>query len=112
LSEDPQRPGPWWIPSLPVGMALGLYALTWWLLWMLAPARGQEPSELFKLLAQAVVLTAFVNGAVGALYVASRDGQNKNDTIATQARVLADQSAAGRASSSTPADPPPEEPRP
>lgn len=81
-------------------MALGLYALTWWLLWMLAPARGQEPSELFKLLAQAVVLTAFVNGAVGALYVASRDGQKKNDTIASQARVLADQ-AAGRA-----ADPP------
>lgn len=85
------RKPPWWVPNWNAVLGAGLYLMTGWILWMLAPAQGQEPSELFKLLAQAVVLTAFVNGAVSAVYVASRDGEKKNDTIATQARVIAGQ---------------------
>jgi hypothetical protein len=75
-------------------MGFGLYGMTGWILWMLAPPTGQEPSELFKLIAQAIVLTAFVNGVVGSIYVASRDGQKKNETIAAQAKIIAGQQPA------------------
>lgn len=86
-------PPAWWTqpPSWTVTLGLGLYVMTGWILWMLAPTQGHEPSELFKLLSQAIVLTAFVNGVVGAVYTASRDGQKKNDVIAAQAKVIADQ---------------------
>lgn len=88
-----QKPEHWWLqpPSWNVILGVGLYIMTFWLLWMLAPAQGHEPSELFKLLAQAIVLTAFVNGVVGAVYTASRDSEKKTDTIAAQAKVIAGQ---------------------
>lgn len=84
---------PWWVPNWNVCLAVGLYVMTFWLLWMLAPAQGQEPSELFKLLAQAIVLTAFVNGVVGAVYTVSRDSEKKTDTIVAQAKTIAGQNA-------------------
>jgi hypothetical protein len=74
-----------------VFLASGLYILTFWLLWMLAPEKGKEPSELFKTLAAAIVLTAFVNGVVAAVFTASRDSQKKNETIAAQAQTIAAQ---------------------
>lgn len=101
MTDEHTQVAPWWVPPFPVMMGFALYILTWWLLWQLSPAKGQEPSELFKLLAQAVVLTAFVNGAVGAVYVASRDGQRKNDIIAQQAKVLADQSVTAQTPGTT-----------
>lgn len=88
-ARDPVMP--WWVPSWPVFLATGLYILTFWLLWMLAPAKGEAPSELFKTLAGAIVLTAFVNGVVAAVFTSSRDSQKKNDVIAAQARVIAGQ---------------------
>lgn len=80
---------PWWIPTWPVCLGVGLYVMTFWILWTLSPAQGQEPSELFKLLAQAIALTAFVSGVVGGVYTISRDSEKKTETIANQARVIA-----------------------
>lgn len=82
---------PWYVPPWPVCLAAALYVLTFWILWTLAPVRGQPPSELFKTLAGAIVLTAFVNGVVAAVFTSSRDSQKKNETIAAQARVIAGQ---------------------
>lgn len=82
-------PVPWWVPPWPVMLACGLYIMSFWVLYILAPARGEDASELFKTLATAVVLTAFVNGVVAAVFTAGRDSQKKNDTIAAQARVIA-----------------------
>lgn len=80
---------PWWVPPWPVFLAGGLYLMSFWILWLLAPAQGREPSETFKMLAQAIVLTAFVNGVVATAFASSRDSQKKNETIAAQARMLA-----------------------
>jgi hypothetical protein len=66
--------------------------MTFWLLWILAPAKGENPSDLFKTLAVAIVLTAFVNGVVAAVYTSSRDSEKKNATIAAQAQAIASQS--------------------
>lgn len=82
---------PWWVPPWPVFLAAGLFAMTWWIMWMLAPAKGEKPSELFNMLAQAIVLTAFIGGVVGTVYTATRDGQKKNDVIATQSQIIAAQ---------------------
>jgi hypothetical protein len=65
--------------------------MTFWILWVLSPAKGEQPSDLFKTLAGAIILTAFVNGVVAAVFTASRDGQQKNATIAAQAKVIAGQ---------------------
>ena len=92
MTETPSV-APWWVPNWNVCLAVGLYLLTAWLLYILAPAQGEEPSELFKTLASAIVMTAFINGVVAAVFTASRDGQKKNETIAAQAKVIADQSA-------------------
>lgn len=82
---------PWWVPPWPVFLATGLYAMTFWLLWVLSPEKGKDPSDLFKTLAGAIVLTAFVNGVVAAVFTASRDSQKKNDVIAAQAKTIAAQ---------------------
>jgi hypothetical protein len=84
---------PWWMPTWPVTLGFGLYAMSFWVLDVLAPPQGQEPSELFKTLAGAVVITAFINGVVAAVYTASRDSQQKNATIAAQAHAIAKQAS-------------------
>ncbi|HEX3887364.1 MAG TPA: hypothetical protein VHW05_07680 [Phenylobacterium sp.] len=84
---------PWWMPTWPVTLGFGLYAMSFWVLYVLAPPQGQEPSELFKTLAGAVVITAFINGVVAAVYTASRDSQQKNATIAAQAHAIAKQAS-------------------
>jgi hypothetical protein len=83
---------PWFIPTWPVVLGVGLYAMSFWVLYILAPAKHEGPSELFKTLASAVIITAFINGVVAAVYTAARDSQKKNDTIAAQARAIAAQS--------------------
>lgn len=80
---------PWWVPPWPVFLAAGLFAMTWWIMWILSPVKGKAPDELFKLLAQAIVLTGFIGGVVATVFTASRDSQKKNDTIAAQAQVIA-----------------------
>lgn len=86
----PPRP-PWWLPSYPTWLAFGLYVMAFWILYVLSPGRGSAPSELFKTLAGAIVLTAFVNGVVAAVFAANRDSQKKNEVIADQAKAIASQ---------------------
>jgi hypothetical protein len=90
-ASTPAPAQPWWVPPWPVFLATGLYGMTFWLLWVLSPEKGKDPSDLFKTLAGAIVLTAFVNGVVAAVFTASRDSQRKNETIAAQAKVIASQ---------------------
>jgi hypothetical protein len=92
--SDSRSAPPWWVPNFTTVIGLGLYAMTAWILYLLAPTTGQPPSELFKILAEAVVLTAFINGVVGSVYTISRDGQKKNETIAAQAKIIANQTGA------------------
>lgn len=80
---------PWWVPRWPQVLAGGLYAMTAWILYVLSPVKGDDPSDLFKTLAGAIVLTAFINGVVAAVFTTSRDSQQKNETIAAQAKVIA-----------------------
>lgn len=82
---------PWWVPQWPQVLGIGLFAMTWWIMWMLAPAKGEEASQLFNMLAQAIVLTAFIGGVVAAVYTVTRDSQKKNDVIAAQAQTIAAQ---------------------
>jgi len=49
--------GPGW-PDNRGWMAMGLFGLTAWILYLARPVNGGEPSEFFKILAQAVVITA------------------------------------------------------
>lgn len=92
--SSPAPEPPWWVPPWPVFLAGGLYVMTFWILWVLSPEKGKDPSDLFKTLAGAVVLTAFINGVVAAVFTASRDGQKKNETIAAQAKTIAAQTPA------------------
>lgn len=87
----PSAATPWWVPPWPVFLAAGLFAMTWWIMWTLAPAKGKDPSQLFNMLAQAIVLTAFIGGVVATVFTASRDSQKKNETIAAQAKAIASQ---------------------
>jgi hypothetical protein len=83
---------PWWFPKWPQVLAGGLYAMTAWILYVLSPEKGEDPSDLFKTLAGAVVLTAFINGVVAAVFTSTRDSQLKSEVIASQAKVIAGQS--------------------
>ena len=92
-ASTPAPAMPWWLPQWPQVLGFGIYAMCFWLLWTLSPEKGKEPSQLFNMLAQAIVLTAFVNGVVAAVFTASRDSQKKNDVIATQAATIAAQTS-------------------
>lgn len=80
---------PWWIPPWSVFLGGGLFVMTWWLMWMLAPEKGKEPSQLFNMLAQAIVLTAFIGGVVATVYTATRESQKKDAANAAQAATIA-----------------------
>lgn len=90
-ASTPAPAQPWWVPPWPVFLATGLFAMTWWIMWVLSPEKGKAPDELFKLLAQAIVLTAFIGGVVAAVFTTSRDSQKKNEVIAAQAATIAAQ---------------------
>ena len=68
---------PWWWPDQRGSVIVGLFILTAYILWVSAPTRGQEPSEFFKAIAQAVVLTGFLT-AVGFLFQASKGASEAN----------------------------------
>jgi len=70
-------PALWWLPSYPVILAAGLYGMSFWLLYILSPGRGDPPSDLFKTLATAIVLTAFVNGVVAAVFTVKHAGRGE-----------------------------------
>lgn len=53
-------------------MAIGLFALTAWIVWLSRPINGAEPSEFFKTLAGAIVVTGFLNGVIGHLFTSSK----------------------------------------
>lgn len=63
--------GPGW-PDNRGWMAIGLFGLTAWILWLSKPVAGHEPSEFFKIIAQAVVITGFINGVLSFLYTSSK----------------------------------------
>lgn len=86
---------PWWWPDTRGGALIGLFILTAAILWWSRPALGQEPSEFFKAIAQAVVLTGFL-AAIGFLFNASKGASEANDR-ADKALDVA-QKAAGQAS--------------
>lgn len=69
-ASAPATPVLWWLPPYRVVLAFGLYVMAFWVLWILSPPKGQAPSDLFKTLATAIVLTAFVNGVVAAVFTA------------------------------------------
>lgn len=71
-------PCPWWVPDQRGAALIGLFLLTAGILWVSAPARGEEPSEFFKAIAQAVVLTGFL-AAIGFLFNASKGTSEAND---------------------------------
>lgn len=64
------------MPPWPVALGAGLYVMAFWLLYVLSPPAGKEPSELFKTLAEAIVLTAFVNLVVASVFTVNRDGRS------------------------------------
>jgi MFS-type transporter involved in bile tolerance (Atg22 family) len=68
------------VPGSRETVMLGLFALAWRVVEILKPQPGQAPSELFKALAQAVVLTGFLAG-VSFYFNASKSGAEKNETI-------------------------------
>ena len=75
---DAPRPGtPWWWPDQRGAVIIGLFILTAGILWVSRPAVGEEPSEFFKAIAQAVVLTGFLT-AVGFLFQASKGASEAN----------------------------------
>lgn len=63
--------GPGW-PDSRGWMAVGMYLMSGWVLWLAKPAPGVEPSEFFKTLASAIVVTGFLNGVLGFLYTSSK----------------------------------------
>jgi hypothetical protein len=75
--QRPNRP-PWWFPDMRGGALMGLFLLTGYILWVSAPERGGEPSEFFKAVAQAVVLTGFL-AAIGFLFQSSKGTSEAND---------------------------------
>lgn len=82
---------PWWFPDQRGAVILGLFCLTALILYVSAPARGEEPSEFFKAIAQAVVLTGFLN-AVGFLFQASK-GASEANARADRALNIAEKAA-------------------
>lgn len=73
--RDPRAP--WWWPETRGAALMGLFALTAVILWWSRPALGEEPSEFFKAIAQAVVLTGFL-AAIGFLFNASKGASEAN----------------------------------
>lgn len=73
--RDPRTP--WWWPETRGAALIGLFVLTGYILWVSRPALGEEPSEFFKAIAQAVVLTGFL-AAIGFLFNASKGASEAN----------------------------------
>ncbi|WP_372785032.1 hypothetical protein [Phenylobacterium sp.] len=88
LGVDPTSVARWWLPGWPQVLGAGLYAMAFWLLWTLSPAKGAEPSELFNMLAQAIVLNGFIGGVVAAVFAMSRSSSSKIETGATPAPLV------------------------
>jgi hypothetical protein len=68
---------PFWWPETRGWIVIGLFALTGYILRVAAPDPGAEPSEFFKAIAQAVVLTGFL-AAVGFFFQASKGASEAN----------------------------------
>ena len=76
MTETKSGP-PWWWPDTRGGALIGLFILTAYILWVSRPALGEEPSEFFKAIAQAVVLTGFL-ADIGFLFSASKGASEAN----------------------------------
>lgn len=77
-TTDPRAP--FWWPDQRGAVIAGLFVLTAAILWWSRPIGGAEPSEFFKAIAQAVVLTGFLT-AVGFLFQASKGASEANARV-------------------------------
>lgn len=84
-ASTPAPAQPWWIPPWNVWLGAALFGLTCWIMHVLAPVGGKEPSQLFNMLAQALVLTAFVGGTVATVYTITVSAQKKAGAAAPAA---------------------------
>jgi hypothetical protein len=76
--DRPARaPAPFWWPTERGWIIMGLFVLTAGILWVTKPALGAEPSEFFKAIAQATVLTGFLT-ACGFFFQASKGASDAN----------------------------------
>jgi hypothetical protein len=81
-TKTPRASAPWWWPDQRGAALIGLFALTACILWVSRPAVGGEPSEFFKAIAQAVVLTGFLT-AIGFLFQASKGASEASAPLNT-----------------------------
>jgi hypothetical protein len=79
VSGEPKRreDTPFWWPTERGWIVIGLFTLTAFVLHVSAPDPGKAPSEFFKAIAQAVVLTGFLT-AVGFFFQASKGASEAN----------------------------------
>lgn len=78
------------------GVLLGLFVLTGFILWWSRPAAGEEPSEFFKVIAQAIVLTGFLTAA-GFPFLSSKGTAEANTRTDKVLDVVASTTAANPA---------------
>lgn len=70
-------------------IGIGVFTLVVMVLWMIAKIPELRHDEFFKVLATAIVLTAFVQGVVGWAYVATKQGGE----LAAKAAAIVEQNA-------------------
>ena len=76
--HESRRPdAPFWWPDERGFIVIGLFALTGYILYRAGPHGSEQPSEFFKAIGQAVVLTGFL-AAVGFFFQASKGASEAN----------------------------------
>lgn len=78
--------------SLRVLVAVGLFGLTFYVLYLLATQPKLADSQLFTTLATAIVVSGVIGGVVAFLFGSSQSSQAKDATIAS---ALGDKNAGG-----------------
>ena len=85
------------LPDIRAWVAIGLFALTGYVLHLMATKPDLADSQLFTALATAIVVSGLIGGVVAFLFGSSKSSQAKDQTIAAMA---------ASASANPPADPP------
>ncbi len=75
--ERRKQDAPFWWPDERGFIVIGLFALTGYILYRAGPHGAEQPSEFFKAIGQAVVLTGFL-AAVGFFFQASKGASEAN----------------------------------
>lgn len=75
--KAPRGDAPFWWPDERGFIVIGLFVLTGYILYQSGPHGAEQPSEFFKAIGQAVVLTGFLT-AVGFFFQASKGASEAN----------------------------------